>query len=324
MAVDISDKTIVKYQTERLKERAAAKTINDEVVFLLRILPTAQAGAIRHQLRGQKQLKLHSSKRVGKAFTQEQKEDLIRSAKEAPRSKAVYMAMMFALHAGLRNKEIRMLTWPQVDLIKRIVTVGESKTDAGTGRTIPLNDDLFASVVQYAKWYTGKFGTAQSNWYLFPAGRPVPNDPTRPQTSLKTAWRNVRTRANIEGRLHDARHTFVTDLAESGVGDEVIRDLAGHVSKQMITHYSHIRTQAKRSAVEKLTKRAETTTQTGDADSGLVPQDLPQVRVVNVEKPQEGKQEVDDSVGSPSRTRTYDPMVNGVVKSVRFSCLMHK
>ena len=42
-------------------------------------------------------------------------------------------------------------------------------------------------------------------------------------------------------------------LAESGeASDETIRDMAGHVSKQMLKHYSHIRTQAKRRAVDSL------------------------------------------------------------------------
>jgi len=292
MAVDVTDKTVVKYQTDRLKESAAPKTVNDEVGFLLRILPVAQAGAIRAQLRSQKQLRLRSIKRVGKAYTAEEKAGLIKSTKNAPRSKAVYMGTMLALHAGMRHKEIRTLTWSKIDFSKRLVTVGESKTDAGTGRTIPMNEDLYTAVVEYMKWYTGRFGTVQANWYVFPFGKPVPCDPTRPQTSLKTAWRNARARANIKGRFHDHRHTFVTDLAESGVGDEVIRDLAGHVSKDMLRHYSHIRTQAKPQAVEALVAKppseprstAERTTgdhSTDAQNSGIAPQDFLQVEQVN-------------------------------------------
>lgn len=89
---------------------------------------------------------------------------------------------------------------------------------------------------------------------MFPFGKPSPSDPARPQTSLKTAWRNARAKAQVEGRFHDNRHTFITDLAESGVADQVIQDLAGHVSKDMVKHYSHIRTEAKRRAVEALVK----------------------------------------------------------------------
>ena len=70
--------------------------------------------------------------------------------------------------------------------------------------------------------------------------------------TLKTAWNNVRTRAKVSGRWHDNRHTLITDLAESGAGDETIRDIAGHVSKQMLKHYSHIRMEAKRTALESI------------------------------------------------------------------------
>ncbi len=255
IAVDVTDRTVIKYQTDRLKEDAAPKTINEEVGFLLRLLPIAQAGALRALLRQQKKLKLKANKAIGKAFSGDEKQALVAAAKAAPRSKAIHMATMLALHAGMRDKEIRTVQWSRLNLESRIVTVGESKTDAGTGRTIPMNGDLFAAAVEYAKWYTNRFGVAQPNWYVFPFGKPRPSDPTRPQTSLKTAWRNVRAKSKVEGRFHDTRHTFVTDLAESGAGDEVIRDMAGHVSRDMLKHYSHIRTETKRRAVEALSAK---------------------------------------------------------------------
>ena len=70
--------------------------------------------------------------------------------------------------------------------------------------------------------------------------------------TLKTSWNNVRKKAGVTGRWHDNRHTLITDLAESGAGDETIRDIAGHVSKQMLTHYSYIRMAAKRKALESI------------------------------------------------------------------------
>jgi len=68
--------------------------------------------------------------------------------------------------------------------------------------------------------------------------------------TLKTSWKNVKTKAKVTGRWHDNRHTLITDLAESGAGDETIRDIAGHVSKQILKHYSHFRMEAKRTALE--------------------------------------------------------------------------
>jgi integrase len=253
MAVDVSDQTVLKYQTDRLSENAAPKTINEEVGFILRLLSVAQAGALRAQLKQQKKLKLKVEKTVGRAFTIEEKNALVGSAK-APnrRSKGIHLATMLSLHAGLRDKEIRTLQWGRLNLEKRMVTVGETKTAAGTGRTIPMNADLLSAVSEYAEWYVKHFGKAKPDWYVFPFGKTAGQDPTRPQTSMKTAWRNTRADSGVEGRFHDTRHTFVTDLAESGAGDQVIQDMAGHVSKDMVKHYSHIRTEAKRRAVEKL------------------------------------------------------------------------
>jgi integrase len=71
--------------------------------------------------------------------------------------------------------------------------------------------------------------------------------------SFKTVWAAIKDDLGLTGRWHDNRHTFITDLAESGeASDETIRDLAGHVSKQMLKHYSHIRVEAKRRAVDAL------------------------------------------------------------------------
>jgi len=48
----------------------------------------------------------------------------------------------------------------------------------------------------------------------------------------------VRKNAKVVGRWHDNRHTLVTELAESGAGDEVIMSIAGHVSRAMLSRYS--------------------------------------------------------------------------------------
>src|SRR6202044_2177495 len=82
-----------------------------------------------------------------------------------------------------------------------------------------------------------------------------PNDPTRPVTTLNTAWAKVRKNANVVGRWHDNRHTLVTELAESGAGDEVIMSIAGHVSRAMLSRYSHVRMEAKRRALDEIAVR---------------------------------------------------------------------
>jgi integrase len=54
---------------------------------------------------------------------------------------------------------------------------------------------------------------------------------------------------------HDNRRTLVTELAESGAGDEVIMSIAGHVSRAMLSRYSHVRMEAKRRALDGIAAR---------------------------------------------------------------------
>jgi integrase len=64
-----------------------------------------------------------------------------------------------------------------------------------------------------------------------------------------TACAKVKKNTGVKGRWHDSRHTSITDLAESGeASNETIQDLAGHVLKQVLKHYAHIRMEAKRRA----------------------------------------------------------------------------
>jgi hypothetical protein len=54
------------------------------------------------------------------------------------------------------------------------------------------------------------------------------------------------------------RHTLVTELAELGAGDEVIMSIAGHVSRAMLSRYSHVRMEAKRRALDEIATRQRT------------------------------------------------------------------
>jgi hypothetical protein len=85
--------------------------------------------------------------------------------------------------------------------------------------------------------------------------RLLPKDPTRPITSFKTAWKKVREKAAVKGRWRDNRPTLVRELAELGAGDGVIMSIAGHVSRAMLSRYSHVRMEAKRRALDEVAAR---------------------------------------------------------------------
>ena len=122
-------------------------------------------------------------------------------------------------------------------------------------RTTPLNGTLLDTLLDHTRWYPKHFGAVRPEWFVFPGGSRFPTDPVQPITTLKTAWINVRKKAGVSGRWHDNRHTLITELAENGAGDETIMEIPGHVSRQMLSRYAHVRTAAKRKALEEVEKK---------------------------------------------------------------------
>jgi integrase len=62
--------------------------------------------------------------------------------------------------------------------------------------------------------------------------------------------------AGLQIRFHDLRHTCITKMAESQASEQTLMAIAGHVSREMIEHYSHIRMEAKRTALDAIAKPA--------------------------------------------------------------------
>jgi hypothetical protein len=59
-------------------------------------------------------------------------------------------------------------------------------------------------------------------------------------------------------RFHDLRHHAITELAESQASERTIMAIAGHISPRMLEHYSHIRMDAKRKALQVLSGKGST------------------------------------------------------------------
>lgn len=124
MLVDINEHTIKHYQDARLRENTAPKSINEEVGFLLHLMDVA-GDILRVRLRKKNLLKLKTGARIGKAFTPEEKARLTQAANKA-RSPHIYPALMLALNAGMRDAEMKTLTWAQINFEKRCLAVGQS------------------------------------------------------------------------------------------------------------------------------------------------------------------------------------------------------
>ncbi len=122
-------------------------------------------------------------------------------------------------------------------------------------RAIPLNQTATWAMEQLLS-RARALGADSPDHYLIPhrvSGKfyDVTEPPSR--WAWRSAWRKLTEEAGLAGlRPHDLRHHAITKLAESPASEQTIMAIAGHVSREMLEHYSHIRQEAKRKALEAL------------------------------------------------------------------------
>lgn len=249
---DITAQDISDYKDLRKREGMSNRTVNMERSVLRALLMRSRLWS---RLADDPQVKaLRISKGgPGRALSPEEKERLLSTAESRPSWLVAYCATLAAVHTTMRGGELKSLRWREVDLFNRTVTVRRigTKSDAGA-RIIPLNRDALGAIVALRK-RDELVGAVEPEHYVFPACENGHIDPTRPQKTWRTAWRNLTTSAGLKGlRFHDMRHHAITELAERDASDQTIMAIAGHVSPQMLAHYSHVRLEAKRRALEAL------------------------------------------------------------------------
>jgi integrase len=227
---------------------------------------------------------------IGRALTADEQRRLFAAAASNQEWEHVYCAAIVAANTSMRPVEVKHLRRCDVDLVKKLLHVRRSKNET-SHRVIPLNASALNAVARMFE-RADMLGHSEPEDYLWPACQWGQFDPTKPMLKWDTAWRALRDAAGLHGlRFHDLRHTVITELAEMGVADHVLESITGHLSRRMLEHYSHIRIDAKRQALDAL-----------DLQRGRV---LPEARNGNGGDPQNADIktiiDVPDSVTSQSR-----------------------
>jgi integrase len=257
LLTDIGAEDVSRYQQHRIKEKAAAKTVNLEVGTVRAILRKHRLWAnIQPDVR-----MLAVSDDIGKSMNAKDEKKLLGVCADS-RSRSLWPAVVVALNTGMRYSELRLLRWAQVDLKRHTVRVGKSKTEAGTGRTIPLNDRA-SKILQF---WSERFPKRKSEHFVFPSERygaggdkfepcVYDTDPTHPIKSWKEAWESAKETAKVSVRFHDLRHTCVTRMLEGGAPLSVVASILGWsaaTTVRMAKRYGHIGQLAQRQAVKLL------------------------------------------------------------------------
>jgi site-specific recombinase XerD len=194
---------------------------------------------------------------VGRALTPEEQKRLFDKATSNPEWEQVYCAAILAANTSMRGVEIKNLRRRDVDLEKALLHIRRSKNET-SHRLLPLNAPAKTAVERMLA-RADALGHTDPTHYLWPANQWHQFDPTQPAKKWDTAWRVLRDAAGLPGlRFHDLRHTVITELLEAGEPDHVVESISGHLSRRMLEHYSHIRIDAKKGALDRLDKSRKT------------------------------------------------------------------
>ena len=148
--------------------------------------------------------------------------------------------MRLAVETAMRRSEVIKLTWSQINLAKRFLTLHETKN--GTRRTVPLSSRAVAllQAVPRRLHNDGVFSiTPESASTLF-------------MRTLARARRNYEKQAAEEGRtpdpdylhnirFHDLRHEATSRLFERGLNVMEVASITGHKTLSMLMRYTHLK-----------------------------------------------------------------------------------
>jgi integrase len=254
LVTDIEASDVSTYQLARLHAGASPKTVNLEIGTLRAILRRNRRWSeIQMDVR-----MLPTRDDVGRALTLQEEERLL-AACAVSRSRLLHPVVVLALSSAMRYSEIRLLTWGQIDLNSATLTVGKSKTAAGTDRVLPLNSRALAALRAIAT----QFPDRCAQHYVFPSEKYggfgdefkagfYNTDPLRPVGDWKEAWEAAKRRAKVTCRFHDLRHTACTRMLEGGVPYPVVASIMGWSAAtaiRMSKRYGHIGQKAHLQAV---------------------------------------------------------------------------
>jgi integrase len=167
------------------------------------------------------------------------------SAEEVQRLRTVleecpYEQMRFIvpllLMLGCRKRELLEARWEHIDLERRVWHIPMSKS--GRARNVPLS----SSAIEVLRSLDRRAGCP----YV------VPNPATlKPWGNLHHQWDAIRKRAGLNDvRIHDLRHSFASNLVNSGRSIYEVGRLLGHSQVKTTQRYAHLSDTVLMSAME--------------------------------------------------------------------------
>jgi integrase len=214
------------------------KTINNELIMLSGVLQFAVERDVveEHPFKTPKRKLssyfLKTEKRPHDYFTAEDKVALLKASEGQPYAQVV---MQFLWWTGLRQSELSQLKWDHVDLEARNIQIFADKTS--DTRTIPIPDALFPLVQKLKTHRATRIAwvprAPHQCTYVFchTDGKAIA-EPGKflPDMAMKAG-------ISKKSTPHTCRHSFITELRNSGLGPWELMSLTGHKNVATLEGY---------------------------------------------------------------------------------------
>lgn len=248
---------LLRYQKEN-KDKYHPASINHDCNILLQILGRA---GLRHDVEQHYRPLPIPGWQPPKVLSEAEEDAFFKVAcTNADWALAYYVASL-TNNTSASGKELRMLQLKDVDLESDppVLSVPRDMKNPHRQRRIPLNE---RGRIQMERLIgrAHSLGSTRPEHYVFPFRdkRSKLYDPAQPASEswLRYQWKKMVTAALEQGAIsfpvkpHNLRHQIITKLLEDGQPEEVVRAIAGHVSRKMMEHYSHARIQRKFQALD--------------------------------------------------------------------------
>lgn len=175
-------------------------------------------------------------------FLSDEERPILLEACKKSENPHLYTVVILALSTGARKNEILNLKWQDIDLIRSLVTLHETKN--GERRSLPIKG--YANTLIEAKFKARN----KDCEYVFPSEKKCqPID-------IRTAWENAVKNAGIaDFRFHDLRHSAASYLAMNGASLAEIAEVLGHKTLQMVKRYAHLSQAHTAGVVERMNQK---------------------------------------------------------------------
>jgi len=172
--------------------------------------------------------------------------DYVATRKHSLRNRTMIYAMF---NTGMRVSEIAALRYEDVigsdGVVRREIQLRAEDTKTNEARVVFINEKLHKELTKYVN----TFKPTNLNVKLFYSQKRDSDGFTA--NTLAQLFHYLYAKAGIKGASsHSARRTFITNLANQGVGVRVIMGLSGHKALSSVQCYIDCNDDMKRKAVE--------------------------------------------------------------------------